>query len=151
MPIRVYWVNNLPDVICVEYTGAWTMTEFHQAFDEFRVLAASVPHKVNLLVDMRAMDHLPTGLLTAVRGIVARRPKNTGLIVAVGTHPLVVGFVQMLSQLPLMTAKIQLVQCYEDALSLIEAQQSGLSSRQSNRGGSYAKTESHRPELPRTN
>ncbi len=145
MPIRVYWVNNLPDVVCVEYVGVWNMTDFHHAFEDFRSMASTIPHKVNLIVDMRAMDHLPTGLLTAVRTNLSRRPANTGMIVVVGVHPLIVGFVQMVRQLPLVTANVQLAQCYEDAMSLIRAQRSDTPNPP-NYDSLFGKSEVHFPE-----
>ena len=85
MHIVVTWENATKTVIRVQVTdSAWTIDDMRDAFLTAWNLTQTVDQRVNMILDMRASNKVPTGFLALMRWGVPNRPKNAGDLVVLG-------------------------------------------------------------------
>lgn len=88
MSITVAWDNPEKTILRQTYTGRWTWNQFYAASEQTRDLMDSVDHRVDILIDMRHSSTLPQNAMSHI-GVVERRHRNQGRIVAVGVNQLI--------------------------------------------------------------
>ena len=87
--IIVEWDNVEETIIRWTFPKKWAWTEFYKAINQNTTLVTSVTHKVDMIIDMRDTNTLPSNVLTQTGISMQTSPFNIGLIVVVGVHPLI--------------------------------------------------------------
>ncbi len=87
MTITVNWYDDQHTAVVNQLVGTWTWDELFRAIDQTASLMDTVDHPVNIVLDMRQTQHVPTLLPSALRKV-ANAPtmnhRNSGAFVFVG-------------------------------------------------------------------
>ena len=87
MPAVVRWDEKHPNVVITIYSGNWTWEEFYTASKEAQQLAATVQHRVDIIVDMQQGSFPKQGpAIGAAQNVFRSWPENAGnLIIVAGS------------------------------------------------------------------
>lgn len=84
MSIQVVWDNEEKTIIRHDFVGPWTWDEFWELTRATRCMLASVPHRVDILSNMRdTMMPRGKGMMANMRRATLSAPSNQGIIVVV--------------------------------------------------------------------
>ena len=89
MSVRAYWVNEEKTVVRYDFEGNWTWDELYPVFQEALAMERSVPHRVDVILDMTRAGRLPANALLHVKNISDKQPDNIGLTVIVSPNQFV--------------------------------------------------------------
>lgn len=81
MAITVSWHNPSQTVILWEFSSTWTWDDFYSSVDRTNRMLAQVIHQVAVIVDTRAMQSFPRGVMTPAINVVMARPANASMVV----------------------------------------------------------------------
>ena len=84
MGIQVSWFNDEKTILIHHITGRWTIAELRSAATEAWDMMRSVPHTVDVLMDVSTGNTLPSNFIVHGKHIASSRPKNAGTIVIIG-------------------------------------------------------------------
>src|SRR5262245_10917165 len=99
MSITVEWDDDEKTILRNDYSGAWTWEEYMEAGRKNNELIASVPHRVDIIANMRAGMMPRGGSPMAISSRVIRSaPSNRGIIVVV-TNSLVKGLLTVFKKI----------------------------------------------------
>ncbi len=89
MPITVNWFNEEKTILRYYFEGDWTWADMDAAIARANALLASVDHRVDVLIDIRASQWMPSdGALSYLRRATLNAADNWGMGVFVGLSPL---------------------------------------------------------------
>lgn len=77
------WDDAEKSIIRHDFQGKWTWKEFFDAEVLANEMASSVPHRVDIIANMRAGYMPPDNALANARALILRRTPNQGVIVVV--------------------------------------------------------------------
>jgi hypothetical protein len=89
MGIQVRWDNPEKTVIRHSYDANWTLKDYYELIETHRKLLGDVSHRVDIISDLRRVHYLPDFMLTGLRYVLGKKPRNEGLKVVVGAVELV--------------------------------------------------------------
>ncbi|MGB1287827.1 MAG: hypothetical protein ACPG7F_14910 [Aggregatilineales bacterium] len=88
MCIEVSWYNENKTVLIHDISGKWTITDIRHAAVVAWDMMRSVSHQVDVIIDVRNGNRLPSGFMVHGKHIATTRPDNAGVIVIVGANTL---------------------------------------------------------------
>ncbi|MBC7870981.1 MAG: hypothetical protein H7Y09_09100 [Chitinophagaceae bacterium] len=83
MPTYLMWDDEAHTILTQKYDGVCTLDEFHQIVDDSSKMLATVPHEVDLIIDMTTMSISAGRLLSAVTHVEGKVPPNQRLLLVV--------------------------------------------------------------------
>lgn len=86
MAVCAYWVNEEQSIVRYEFSGKWTWEEFYPVYKQAIAMEKSVPHRVDVVVDLRNSEVVPANALKHIRRIANAQPDNIGLTILVSTN-----------------------------------------------------------------
>lgn len=86
MTIRVYWEDETKTIVRYDFEGKWTWNELYPVYYEAIAMENSVPHRVDVILDLTRSGTLPANSLLHVKNISEKQPPNIGLSVIVTTN-----------------------------------------------------------------
>jgi hypothetical protein len=86
--VEIHWDNPEKTVVRMEMIGRWTWEEAYTGSKVGYEMLDSVPHRVNIIIDLRQSKGIPVNSLTHARSMIGRRHLRTGLTVFVGANDL---------------------------------------------------------------
>lgn len=92
MQIEVKWDNETKTAVYLKLQRGWTWPDLRQAIEQADELITSVPHKVNLIIDIREAGGLPRDFMSAAGDIFAQGGEarsNEGKKIVVGAGALI--------------------------------------------------------------
>lgn len=98
MQTRVYWDNSDKTIIVREMSGDWTWEDYGKAIGQVHTLLGEVSHTVDIIVDCRESNGLPTGALRNLSSANKSYPQNIGQQVIVASSYFIELFAKMLQQ-----------------------------------------------------
>lgn len=121
MPVSIKWDNENRNVLCISYVSPWTADEHQNAVKQFMLLMASTDQTIALIYDFTDGNILPPdALMRFMMGITQPRPKNTGMIVAVGADNMMIKVARILRRVyPTMTNMIVETETLDEARALL--------------------------------
>jgi hypothetical protein len=90
MSVTVRWHGENQRIIYYEFVGSWTWAEFEPAYDETIRMMDSVDHRIDFILDMLKVEHIPAGAIQRLKRAADFNHPNMGLAVYVGLHPMIV-------------------------------------------------------------
>jgi hypothetical protein len=86
MAVQIMWDNPEKTIVRYNFEGRWTWDEFYPVYKEALAMELSVPHRVDVIVDLQNARLFPDNLLTHMKGISDKQPPNIGVSVLVTKH-----------------------------------------------------------------
>lgn len=83
MPVRAYWEDETHTLVHYNFEGNWTWDELYPAYYQAIEMEKSVPHRVDVILDMRQSKKIPSNALMHIKNISDKQPPNIGLSVLV--------------------------------------------------------------------
>lgn len=121
MGIQVHWFDEKHRIICFEFSGTWTWDELQTLMEDSSLMAASVNHKVDVLVDLTQNQSLPLGDLMYLRTMSRTAPVNWQRTILVSTNPFVVKLLSALMKLsPGLGERYRIVKTRDEGLEVIQ-------------------------------
>lgn len=117
MPITTAWDNDTQTLYRWNFTGHWTWEEFHRSLDEAEASILPLNTTVNLLIDLRQTDGLPSNPLHHIQNALHRKLPQIGTVVIVTQNhfvKLIFNIIRIIDR-----TDIQLVETLEDAYRLL--------------------------------
>jgi hypothetical protein len=126
MTVYAEWDNAEKTVMRWTFEGDWTWEEYYSTRKTTNQQISAQKYPVDLIVDMRASNALPSGVLMHARNAVFISPENISLTVYVGINPVLRAFFNMFNNLyrGLIRAKqldMILVATIDDAYKALES------------------------------
>lgn len=87
MTATIEWVNDSRRVIVHTYLAEATLDDYHRLVDENRLMMTSVPHEVDLIMDISRLRTVPPRFLSALLVADKKVPDNQRLLIIVGASP----------------------------------------------------------------
>lgn len=87
MAVSSHWDNPQKTTLRLTFTSPWTWDEFEQVSQQIEAAFASVPHTVDLVVDITAAGDLPSDGLFRLRNVYSDPTPNLGEYRFVGASP----------------------------------------------------------------
>lgn len=120
MPVHTSWDNPEQTILCHEFERVWTEKDMHDALNQAFAMINSVPHQVDVILDMSGTKSAPN-LLSIFRRIERHMPRNTGLLVFVGAPGIIPQMLKIARNVtPALVSKIANVDSREDAYALLK-------------------------------
>lgn len=98
MVVRVQWDDPDETVLRMEFSDSWTWGDFLAAVDIEWDWMEQVDHRVDVIVDMQALDGLPRDALAQIHYIAPHLHSNRGLLVLAGAAAVTQGYADILGQ-----------------------------------------------------
>src|SRR5687767_15951584 len=89
MSIVVDWYDSQKRLMLYVFSGKWTWSEFYDVYHKAVAMENSVPHRVDVVIDIRQSAIPPTNVLLNMKYIADNQPPNIGLSVVVSASPLI--------------------------------------------------------------
>jgi hypothetical protein len=106
----------------------WDLSDVHTLLDQIHELALSVPHCINVIVDMKGARALPTNWLAVVEGSERLTPRNLGVIIIASAPPIAKGLINVVRNIaPGLIDRTAFVNSVEDAHKILATGFTGLS------------------------
>jgi len=86
MPIQVYWEDADKTIVRYDFEGAWTWDELYAVYYKAIDMETSVPHRVDIILDMRYSHRIPGNALLHLKNLSEKQPPNVGLSIFVTTN-----------------------------------------------------------------
>jgi hypothetical protein len=83
MPVQVRWYDEAQTIVLYEIQGNWTWDELYPEYTRAIQMEKSVPHRVDVLIDMRRSGRLPLNVLTHMKRFSDHQPYNIGLSIVI--------------------------------------------------------------------
>ena len=120
MPIQVEWDNPRKSTIRAVFGERWTLEDLHQLIDDARALMETVPHRVDVILDLTETKYIPPNLLPAAGRADRLAQPNLGLIVAAHAPTYLKALIDALRNIaPSIIARTACVATLEDARSFL--------------------------------
>lgn len=121
MPIVTEWLDDRHQVIVRRFEAAWSLEEFLDGMSVIEKMAASVPHRVVLYLDMQAIQPVPPGNFVSIgRESINRLPASISHIICVTQSQVIEIFADLvLKFFPSWRRRINFVHTVEEAEQLI--------------------------------
>jgi hypothetical protein len=128
MAITVSWHNQSQSIIRWDFGSTWTWDEFYSSIERTNRMLDQVVHQVAVIVDTRAMQTFPRGVMTHAMNAVTARPSNASMVVVLIENAtlrvLFNSFMHMIQRvLPKGTFELQLAEDVENAARIIREAQ----------------------------
>lgn len=95
MPIRVYWEDADKTIVRYDFQGVWTWDDLYAVYYEAIAMENSVPHRVDIILDMRASQRIPGNALLHIKNISEKQPPNVGLSIFVTSNAFITSMYNM--------------------------------------------------------
>jgi hypothetical protein len=120
MSVSANWFDNQHEIVLYIFDGLWSWDEMYKTYHAAIAMETSVPHRVDVILDMRKSKAIPANALLHVKNISDKQPDNLGLTVVVTPN----GFVRALYNAGVRFYKgiahyFRVVPTVEDALQMI--------------------------------
>jgi len=89
MGVSICWDDEEQTIVRYDFEGRWTWEEFYPAYEQAIAMEKSVPHRIDVILDMLNSYNIPLNAITHVRSISKKQPENLGLSVFVTTSAVV--------------------------------------------------------------
>ena len=99
MGITTGWENEQQKTIIITFERPWTWDDFHKAYQGMDELFKSVPHEVDLILDISKGGFPPAGALQEFRRVSEIQHLNLGKIVVVGLPGFFRGMLDILKRI----------------------------------------------------
>lgn len=122
MPIHAFWDNPEKTVVVEVVEGKWDLMDVHNLLDEVNAMFRSVPHRVDIIVDMRQTRFVPDNVIAAMSRSERFMSPNLGIIVIVNAPLLaraLINAVRMVA--PGLVARSAFVNSIEDARKILSS------------------------------
>src|SRR5574337_711770 len=83
MPVSADWYDSKQEIVLYVFEGRWTWDELYATYNKAIAMEKSVPHRVDVLLDMLNSKAVPANALLHVKNISNKQPDNLGLTVIV--------------------------------------------------------------------
>lgn len=84
MSVDVNWFDTAKTIVRYDFSGKWTWNEVYAAVDEAIMLENSVPHRVDVLLNLLDSGHIPPNAITHVKTIATTKmPDNVKMAVLI--------------------------------------------------------------------
>jgi len=89
MPISLRWDDTNKTILRLTFWNEWVLDEFVESFHEALALLKSLPHNIDILIDLRIGSYIPNGniMLRYFRYMMDNLPDNVGTIVYINDDP----------------------------------------------------------------
>jgi hypothetical protein len=85
MGIYTFWDNDEKTIIRTVYEQMWTWEEYRTVSLQAGMMLASVPHRVDAILDRRHSTYVPPGYMEQIRATVQVPPiPNLGIVILLG-------------------------------------------------------------------
>jgi hypothetical protein len=85
--VQVKWADENHSIIVYDFERGWSWTEIFAALKQGGELAASVVHRVDVIMDLSNANTVPNGAITQLRhSYNNRKVNNMGVTVLIGTN-----------------------------------------------------------------
>jgi hypothetical protein len=120
MSIITRWENNEKTIISVQFANEWSWDEFAPIREAILEMQADIPHVVDYIADFCEVDDIPTGALAVGRSIHRSCTRNDGIMVLVGTSPMLrMLFQSFITAYPVNKNELVLVSTLDEAFQII--------------------------------
>jgi len=123
MPITVEWDDDAKTIIRWNYSGPWTISEFHRLRYQEQRLRAEVDHRIDCLIDVRAIHMLPKSVSSLFKTLAFETTEyhpETSLTVIVGANTVMRVWYEVFKHLyPEQARRYRFVAQLEDAYTTI--------------------------------
>jgi hypothetical protein len=92
MSVSANWYDSKQEIVLYVFEGRWTWDELYATYNQAIVMEKSVPHRVDVVLDMINSKAIPANALLHVKNISNKQPDNLGLTIVVTPN----GFVRAL-------------------------------------------------------
>lgn len=100
MSVTIRWYDDKKTILLTEYSGRWTLEEYHRMIDAAVELNQGIPHTVHRIVDFTTAENtLPRNWLGGLRSNQRRIPNNIGCVVLVGAGTMMRTFTKIAEKL----------------------------------------------------
>lgn len=83
MSVTSAWYNPAQDIVLYVFEGRWTWDELYSAYNQAIAMEKSVPHRVDVVLNMLDSKSVPPNALLHVKNISNKQPDNIGLTIVV--------------------------------------------------------------------
>ena len=87
MSVQMDWDNQQKTALRLTFVAPWTWDEYEQISGEIAQAFASVPHPVDLIIDVTQAVHIPAEALYQLRDAYADTTTNLGQYILAGASP----------------------------------------------------------------
>jgi hypothetical protein len=120
MPISVKWDNDKKTVVHYEFNGKWTWEEYHSAIQQAYEMVKELPYIVNMILDFRFANVLPSNALSIFGRSMKTPPKEFDLALIVSKSGFIEAIYNVFRRLNgKMAEKLVLVRTIEEARSVL--------------------------------
>jgi hypothetical protein len=121
MPIQIYWEDTEKTIVRYDFQGAWTWDDLYAVYYQAIDMETSVPHRVDIILDMRTSQRIPGNALLHIKNIAEKQPPNVGLSIFVTTNAFITSMYNMAIKVYGKIAYyFRLVSTLDDAHAMIE-------------------------------
>jgi hypothetical protein len=100
MKVQVQWHNEEHNLLYYQFEKDWDWEDMHKAFTEARSLMASVPHRVDIIMDLGVAGLVPKGALAKIRwAFDVPKAENIGVTIIVTPNAFVKYMTDMASKM----------------------------------------------------
>jgi hypothetical protein len=122
MSVDVNWLDSDRRILHYCFRGVWNWDEYFVTLSDGRKLQQQVTHRVCVLNDLSATDHLPDDFIEKARSVSLTRPLNSGIAVYISTDYHFKAVYEILCRLyPDRMAQYLLVTSRDEALAILNA------------------------------
>jgi hypothetical protein len=122
MPIEVKWYDAEQTVILYDFSEHWTWDEMYAAVEQVTAMIASVPHRVDSIMNLTRTSIVPTGAIGHVKSLSGAIQPNFGIGVVLSRNTFIKTIFQMFSKLyPKQGSRFAVVESEEQGLAMIQA------------------------------
>ncbi len=83
MGVRVCWEDEAHTIVRYDFEGKWTWEELYPVYNEAIAMETAAPHRVDVILDMRRSQGVPSNALSHLKNISDKQPANVGLSIFV--------------------------------------------------------------------
>lgn len=125
MGIKLLWDNEEKTILRHVYDGEWSPEGYHAAMQESQRMLMSVPHAVDVILDMRRSATPPFGILPAYQEADKLVPDNQRLVIMVRPGMIMKALNRIISDIaPRSSANRIVANSMDEARALIDEYQS---------------------------
>lgn len=122
MPIHVYWEDTEKTIVRYDFQGVWTWDDLYAVYDQAIDMETSVPHRVDIILDMCSGSRIPTNALLHIKNLSEKQPPNVGLSIFVTSNAFVASMYNIATKVHGKIAHyFRLVNTLDDAHAMIQS------------------------------
>jgi hypothetical protein len=123
MGVNVSWDDPDQTILLFKFTAPWTMHDYAAAGDQEWIMLDSVGHRVDIILDLRCLDSLPSDMARCIWNAAAHVHLNRALLILVGEPHITQPFASVLRDVyPRSDGDIIQVESTYDARAIISTQ-----------------------------